>query len=197
MAYAIHKYFNDNGYFYIHTPIITGTDAEGAGETFRVTTLPVGTKEEVSNENDFFGKPTHFNCFRSIRSRTGGSCFGEKAYTFGPTFRAENSNTTRHLAEFWMIEPELAFADIHDNMNLGEDFLKYLIQYAKDHCSEDLAFLNDRALKEEQQLPKDKRNEFSLLERMQMVLDHDFERITYSEAIDILLQSKTSQKEKI
>ena len=195
MAYAIHKYFNENGYFYIHTPIITGTDAEGAGETFRVTTLPVGTKEEVSNENDFFGKPTHLTVSGQLEAELAALALG-KAYTFGPTFRAENSNTTRHLAEFWMIEPELAFADIHDNMNLGEDFLKYLIQYAKDHCSEDLAFLNDRALKEEQQLPKDKRNEFSLLERMQMVLDHDFERITYSEAIDILLQSKPHKKKK-
>ena len=117
-----------------------------------------------------------------------------KAYTFGPTFRAENSNTTRHLAEFWMIEPELAFADITDNMNLGEDFLKYLVKYALEHCNEDLVFLNDRATKEEQQLPKEKRNQYSLLERLQMVLDHHFERITYTNAIDILLQSKPHKK---
>ena len=193
MAYAIHKYFNDNGYFYIHTPIITGTDAEGAGETFRVTTLPVGKKEEVSSDHDFFGKPTHLTVSGQLEAELAALALG-KAYTFGPTFRAENSNTTRHLAEFWMIEPELAFADITDNMNLGEDFLKFLISYALEHCHEDLVFLNDRAIKEEQQLPKEKRNQYSLLDRMQMVVDHDFERITYSNAIDILLQSKPHKK---
>ena len=158
MAYAIHKYFNDNGYFYIHTPIITGTDAEGAGETFRVTTLPVGKKEEVSEDQDFFGKPTHLTVSGQLEAELAALSLG-KAYTFGPTFRAENSNTTRHLAEFWMIEPELAFADITDNMNLGEDFLKYLVRFALEHCHEDLVFLNDRATKEEQQLPKEKRNQ--------------------------------------
>ena len=193
MAYAIHKYFNDNGYFYIHTPIITGTDAEGAGETFRVTTLPVGKKEEVSEDQDFFGKPTHLTVSGQLEAELAALSLG-KAYTFGPTFRAENSNTTRHLAEFWMIEPELAFADITDNMNLGEDFLKYLVRYALEHCHEDLVFLNDRATKEEQQLPKEKRNQYSLLERLQMVVDHHFERITYSNAIDILLQSKPHKK---
>ena len=193
MAYAIHKYFNDNGYFYIHTPIITGTDAEGAGETFRVTTLPVGEIEEVSSDHDFFGKPTHLTVSGQLEAELAALALG-KAYTFGPTFRAENSNTTRHLAEFWMIEPELAFADITDNMNLGEDFLKFLISYALEHCHEDLVFLNDRAIKEEQQLPKEKRNQYSLLDRMQMVVDHDFERITYSNAIDILLQSKPHKK---
>tara|TARA_B100001939_G_scaffold255582_1_gene222485 strand:- start:895 stop:2313 length:1419 start_codon:yes stop_codon:yes gene_type:complete len=193
MAYAIHKYFNDNGYFYIHTPIITGTDAEGAGETFRVTTLPVGKKEEVSAEQDFFGKPTHLTVSGQLEAELAALALG-KAYTFGPTFRAENSNTTRHLAEFWMIEPELAFADITDNMNLGEDFLKFLVSYALEHCHEDLVFLNDRATKEEQQLPKEKRNQYSLLERMKMVVDHNFERITYSNAIDILLQSKPHKK---
>ncbi len=193
MAYAIHKYFNDNGYFYIHTPIITGTDAEGAGETFRVTTLPVGKKEDVSDEQDFFGKPTHLTVSGQLEAELAALALG-KAYTFGPTFRAENSNTTRHLAEFWMIEPELAFADIQDNMDLGEDFLKFLVKYALEHCQEDLIFLNDRAIKEEQQLPNEKRNEYSLLERMQMVVDHDFERITYSKAIDILLQSKPHKK---
>ena len=193
MAYAIHKYFNDNGYFNIHTPIITGTDAEGAGETFRVTTLPVGEIEEVSSDHDFFGKPTHLTVSGQLEAELAALALG-KAYTFGPTFRAENSNTTRHLAEFWMIEPELAFADITDNMNLGEDFLKFLISYALEHCHEDLVFLNDRAIKEEQQLPKEKRNQYSLLDRMQMVVDHDFERITYSNAIDILLQSKPHKK---
>ena len=194
MAFAIHKYFNDNGYFYIHTPIITGTDAEGAGETFRVTTLPLG-KKEVDDSEDFFGKPTHLTVSGQLEAELAALALG-KVYTFGPTFRAENSNTTRHLAEFWMIEPELAFADIKDDIDLGEDFLKYLINYALNFCKEDLQFLNDRAIKEESQLPKDKRNELSLLERMDMVIGHDFERITYTEAIEILLQSKPHKKKK-
>ena len=194
MAFAIHKYFNDNGYFYIHTPIITGTDAEGAGETFRVTTLPLG-KKEVDDSEDFFGKPTHLTVSGQLEAELAALALG-KVYTFGPTFRAENSNTTRHLAEFWMIEPEIAFADIKDDIDLGEDFLKYLINYALTFCKEDLQFLNDRAIKEESQLPKDKRNELSLLERMGMVIGHDFERITYTQAIEILLQSKPHKKKK-
>ena len=194
MAFAIHKYFNDNGYFYIHTPIITGTDAEGAGETFRVTTLPLG-KQDVENSQDFFGKPTHLTVSGQLEAELAALALG-KVYTFGPTFRAENSNTTRHLAEFWMIEPEIAFADIKDDIDLGEDFLKYLINYALATCKEDLQFLNDRAIKEESQLPKDKRNELSLLDRMDMVVGHDFERITYTQAIEILLQSKPHKKKK-
>ena len=194
MAFAIHKYFNDNGYFYIHTPIITGTDAEGAGETFRVTTLPLG-KKEVDDSEDFFGKPTHLTVSGQLEAELAALALG-KVYTFGPTFRAENSNTTRHLAEFWMIEPEIAFADIKDDIDLGEDFLKYLINYALATCKEDLQFLNDRAIKEESQLPKDKRNELSLLERIDMVVGHDFERITYTQAIEILLQSKPHKKKK-
>ena len=194
MAFAIHKYFNDNGYFYIHTPIITGTDAEGAGETFRVTTLPFG-KKDVDDSQDFFGKPTHLTVSGQLEAELAALALG-KVYTFGPTFRAENSNTTRHLAEFWMIEPEIAFADIKDDIDLGEDFLKYLINYALTTCKEDLQFLNDRAIKEELQLPKDKRNELSLLERIDMVVGHDFERITYTQAIEILLQSKPHKKKK-
>ena len=194
MAFAIHKYFNDNGYFYIHTPIITGTDAEGAGETFRVTTLPLG-KKEVDDSEDFFGKPTHLTVSGQLEAELAALALG-KVYTFGPTFRAENSNTTRHLAEFWMIESEIAFADLKDDIDLGEDFLKYLINYALTSCKEDLQFLNDRAIKEESQLPKDKRNELSLLERMGMVIGHDFERITYTQAIEILLQSKPHKKKK-
>ena len=194
MAFAIHKYFNENGYFYIHTPIITGTDAEGAGETFRVTTLPLG-KKEVDDSQDFFGKPTHLTVSGQLEAELAALALG-KVYTFGPTFRAENSNTTRHLAEFWMIEPEIAFADIKDDIDLGEDFLKYLINYALSTCKEDLQFLNDRAIREESQLPKDKRNELSLLERMDMVVGHDFERITYTQAIEILLQSKPHKKKK-
>ena len=192
MAYAINKYFNDNGFFYIHTPIITGTDAEGAGETFRVTTLPVG-KNNNDNSKDFFGKPTHLTVSGQLEAELAALALG-KVYTFGPTFRAENSNTTRHLAEFWMVEPEIAFADINDDINLGEEFLKYLINYALTNCKEDLQFLNDRADKEESQLPKDKRNELSLLERMKMVTENDFERITYTEAIDILMRSKPNKK---
>lgn len=195
MAFAIHKYFNDNGYFYIHTPIITGTDAEGAGEIFRVTTLPVGTGESAEEKDDFFGKPTHLTVSGQLEAELAALALG-KAYTFGPTFRAENSNTTRHLAEFWMIEPEIAFADIHDDMDLGEDFLKFLVQYALDNCAEDLKFLNDRALKEEQQLPKEQRNELSLLDRMQMIVDNKFERITYTKAIEILKNSKPNKKKK-
>jgi asparaginyl-tRNA synthetase len=194
MAFAIHKYFNDNGYFYIHTPIITGTDAEGAGETFRVTTLPVGV-QEVDNSQDFFGKPTHLTVSGQLEAELAALALG-KVYTFGPTFRAENSNTTRHLAEFWMIEPEIAFADINDDINLGEDFLKYLINYALKTCKEDLQFLNDRALKEESQLPKDKRNEMSLIDRMEMVSNNEFERITYTDAINILERSKPNKKKK-
>ena len=194
MAFAIHKYFNDNGYFYIHTPIITGSDAEGAGETFRVTTLPLG-KKDLDDSQDFFGKSTHLTVSGQLEAELAALALS-KVYTFGPTFRAENSNTTRHLAEFWMIEPEIAFADIKDDIDLGEDFLKYLINYALNLCKEDLQFLNDRAIKEESQLPKDKRNELSLLERMDMVVGHDFVRITYTEAIEILLQSKPYKKNK-
>jgi asparaginyl-tRNA synthetase len=192
MAFAIHKYFNDKGYFYIHTPIITGTDAEGAGETFRVTTLPIG-KENIDLKKDFFGKPTHLTVSGQLEAELAALALG-KVYTFGPTFRAENSNTTRHLAEFWMIEPETAFADINEDINLGEDFLKYLINYGLEHCHEDLQFLSDRGVKEESQLPKDKRNELSLMERMQMVISNDFERITYSKAVEILLKSKPHKK---
>ena len=194
MAYAINKYFNDNGFFYIHTPIITGTDAEGAGETFRVTTLSVGEKHSDQTK-DFFGKPTHLTVSGQLEAELAALALS-KVYTFGPTFRAENSNTTRHLAEFWMVEPEIAFADINDDIDLGEDFLKYLINYALTHCKEDLQFLNDRATKEESHLTKEKRNEFSLLERMKMVIDNEFERISYTEAIEILLRSKPNKKKK-
>ena len=194
MAFAIHKYFNDNGYFYIHTPIITGTDAEGAGETFRVTTLPLG-KKEVDDSHDFFGKPTHLTVSGQLEAELAALALG-KVYTFGPTFRAENSNTTRHLAEFWMVEPEIAFADINDDIDLGEDFLKYVVNYALDNCQEDLKFLNERALKEEEQLPKEKRNELSLIERMKMVSSNKFERISYTKAINILERSKPNKKKK-
>ncbi len=180
MSYSIHKYFNDNGFYYLHTPIITGSDAEGAGEMFRVTTLdimnPPKTEDgRINYREDFFGKETNLTVSGQLEGEIGALALSD-VYTFGPTFRAENSNTPRHLAEFWMIEPEMAFYDIHDNMDLAEDFLKYLINYALEHCVEDLRFLNDMYDKE-------------LLSRLNSVTDSDFVRITYTEAIDILNSS--------
>jgi asparaginyl-tRNA synthetase len=177
MAFGIHKYYNDRGFFYLHTPIITGSDAEGAGEMFHVTTLDLKdlprTKEgEVNFENDFFGKPTNLTVSGQLNGELGALALGE-IYTFGPTFRAENSNTPRHLAEFWMIEPEMAFWDLNDNMDLAEDFLKYLIKYALDNCREDLEFLN-------------KMIDNALIERLEFVLANDFVRLPYTEAIKIL-----------
>jgi len=177
MAFAIHKYFNDKGFFYLHTPIITGSDAEGAGEMFHVTTLDLKNlprKEDgsVNYADDFFGKETNLTVSGQLEGELGALALGE-IYTFGPTFRAENSNTPRHLAEFWMIEPEMAFYDINDNMDLAEDFVKYLIRYALDNCADDLAFLNSMIDK-------------NLLERLRFVVNNDFVRITYTEAIDIL-----------
>ncbi len=177
MAFAIHKYFNDKGFFYLHTPIITGSDAEGAGEMFQVTTLEPGNpprNEEgaIDYAQDFFGKPTNLTVSGQLEGELGALSLGE-IYTFGPTFRAENSNTPRHLAEFWMIEPEMAFYDLKDNMDLAEDFLKYLIRYALDNCSDDLKFLNSMIDK-------------NLLERLNFVVSNEFVRLTYTEAVDIL-----------
>lgn len=177
MAFAVHKYFNDRGFFYLHTPIITGSDAEGAGEMFHVTTLDLEnlprTKEgNIDFDRDFFGKATNLTVSGQLEGELGALALGE-IYTFGPTFRAENSNTPRHLAEFWMIEPEMAFWDITDNMDLGEDFTKYLIRYALDNCREDLEFLN-------------KMIDNALIERLEFVLANRYERLTYTEAIKIL-----------
>jgi asparaginyl-tRNA synthetase len=177
MAFAIHKYFNDKGFFYLHTPIITGSDAEGAGEMFQVTTLEPGNpprNEEgaIDYTQDFFGKPTNLTVSGQLEGELGALALGE-IYTFGPTFRAENSNTPRHLAEFWMIEPEMAFYNLKDNMDLAEDFLKYLIRYALDNCSDDLKFLNSMIDK-------------GLLERLNFVVSNEFVRLTYTEAVDIL-----------
>jgi len=177
MAFGIHKYYNDRGFFYLHTPIITGSDAEGAGEMFHVTTLDLNdlphTKEGgVNFEDDFFGKPTNLTVSGQLNGELGALALGE-IYTFGPTFRAENSNTPRHLAEFWMIEPEMAFWDLNDNMDLAEDFLKYLIKYALDNCREDLEFLN-------------KMIDTALIERLEFVLANSFVRLPYTEAIKIL-----------
>jgi asparaginyl-tRNA synthetase len=180
IAYAIHKYFNDNGFYYLHTPIITGSDAEGAGEMFRVTTLdmlkpPLTEKGKVDYSHDFFGKETNLTVSGQLEGELGALALSD-IYTFGPTFRAENSNTPRHLAEFWMVEPEMAFYDINDNMDLAEDFLKYLILYALEHCIEDLQFLNDMYDKE-------------LLTRLNSVISNSFIRLTYTEAIEILNRS--------
>jgi asparaginyl-tRNA synthetase len=200
MAYAIHKYFNDNGFFYLHAPILTASDAEGAGEMFRATTLdpqnpPINEDGKVDFSADFFGKETNLTVSGQLEAELGAMALGQ-VYTFGPTFRAENSNTSRHLAEFWMIEPEIAFGDLNDDMDLSEDFLKYLIQYALDNCREDLAFLDDRETKEDSEKPTAERNELSLIERMEFVIANDFERISYTEAIRILENSKPYKKNK-
>lgn len=200
MTFAIHNYFNSNGFYGLHTPIITGSDAEGAGEMFRVTTLdldnlPLGDDGKVDNSQDFFGKVTNLTVSGQLEAELGALALG-KVYTFGPTFRAENSNTSRHLAEFWMIEPEIAFADLRDDMDLAEDFLKYLMKYALDNCKEDLEFLANREQQEEKSKPQQERHEMSLIERLQFVVENPFERITYTEAIDLLRNSKPFKKKK-
>ncbi len=200
VAYAIHKYFNDEGFYYLHTPIITGSDAEGAGEMFRVTTLdpvnpPIDENNEVAYKEDFFGKPVNLTVSGQLEAELGALALGQ-VYTFGPTFRAENSNTSRHLAEFWMIEPEVAFNDLTDNMNLTEDFLKYIVDYVLNNCEDDLKFLDQREAKEEQSKPANQRNELSLVERLKFVSDNDFKRLTYTEAINVLRNSKPYKKNK-
>ena len=200
LAFAIHQFFNDKGFIYLHTPIITASDAEGAGEMFRVTTLPFDNpprKEDgtINYEDDFFGKSTNLTVSGQLEGELGAMAFSE-IYTFGPTFRAENSNTTRHLAEFWMVEPEMAFCDIEDNMNLAESCMKYIIQYAMDNNREDIEFLDQRLAEEEKQKPQNERAELGLIEKLEFVLNNDFERITYTEAIDILLESSAYKKKK-
>ncbi len=200
LAYAVHKFFNDKGFLYLHTPIITASDAEGAGELFRVTTLPFDKTPRnedgsVNFKEDFFGRSTNLTVSGQLEGELAATAFGD-IYTFGPTFRAENSNTTRHLAEFWMIEPEMAFYDLEDNMNLAEEFIKYIIQYAIDNNREDLEFLGQRLEDEEKQLPQDKRSEMGLMEKLEFVLKNNFERITYTEAIDILKESNYNKKKK-
>jgi asparaginyl-tRNA synthetase len=200
LAFAIHKFFNEKGFVYLHTPIVTASDAEGAGEMFRVTTLPFDNPPRnedgsINFKEDFFGKSTNLTVSGQLEGELAAMAFSD-IYTFGPTFRAENSNTTRHLAEFWMIEPEMAFYDIEDNMNLAEEFIKYIIQYAMDNNREDLEFLAQRLTEEEKQLPQEKRSELGLIEKLEFVLKNAFERITYSEAIDILLNSPAYKKKK-
>lgn len=200
MAFAIHKFFNDRGFFYIHTPVITGSDAEGAGAMFRVTTLdanhpPRDEQGHINHKEDFFGKETNLTVSGQLEGETYALALSE-IYTFGPTFRAENSNTTRHLAEFWMIEPEMAFYDIHDNMQLATDLLQYLVKYALENCKEDLEFLNKRAQEEEASKPQDQRSELSLLDRLKFVTENDFQKLSYTEAIDILKNSNPNKKKK-
>lgn len=200
LAFAIHRFFHEKGFFYFHSPIITASDAEGAGEMFRVTTLdparpPLTESGEADFDQDFFGRRTHLTVSGQLEGELAATALGE-IYTFGPTFRAENSNTTRHLAEFWMIEPELAFADLGELMDLAEDFVRYLIRYALEHCPEDLEFLEKRLLEEEKQKPQSERSPWPLREKLASVADNDFARITYTEAIDILLQSPPHKKKK-
>jgi asparaginyl-tRNA synthetase len=200
LAYAVHHYFNEKGFFYFNAPIITGSDAEGAGEMFRVSTLPFDgtprTEEgKVNFKEDFFGKETNLTVSGQLEAETYAMALGQ-VYTFGPTFRAENSNTSRHLAEFWMIEPEVAFNDLNDNMDLAEDFIRYVIQYTMDKCADDLNFLEQRLIDEEKNKPQAERSEMRLLEKLNFVLENNFKRVSYTEAIEILKNSKPNKNKK-
>ena len=200
ISFAIHKYFTENGFYNMHTPIITGSDAEGAGETFRVSTLdpknpPLTESGDVDFKEDFFGKETNLTVSGQLEAETYAMALG-KVYTFGPTFRAENSNTSRHLAEFWMIEPEVAFMDLAGNMDLAEDFLRSVLSYVLEHCKEDLEFLDDRLQKEEAKLPQIERSPMNLIDKIKFVVDNNFKRVSYTEAIDILRNSKPNKKKK-
>tara|TARA_B110000438_G_scaffold63429_1_gene63915 strand:- start:16556 stop:17989 length:1434 start_codon:yes stop_codon:yes gene_type:complete len=200
LSFAIHKYFKEKGFFYVNTPIITGSDAEGAGEMFKVTTLdiektPLNKKNKIDYEEDFFGKETNLTVSGQLEAESLAMGLG-KVYTFGPTFRAENSNTSRHLAEFWMIEPEMAFYDLNDNMELAEEFIKSVIKDLISECPEDLEYLNKRLLEEDKSKPMNQRNELNLLERLDFVINNDFKKITYTEAFEILKNSKPNKKKK-
>ena len=200
VAFAIHKFFNDRGFYYLHTPIITGSDAEGAGEMFHVTNfdlnnIPKDENGAVDFKEDFFGRGVNLTVSGQLEAELGAMALGQ-VYTFGPTFRAENSNTSRHLAEFWMIEPEVAFSDLNDNMELAETMLKFICQYVMETCPDDIAFLNEREIAEQNQKPANERNEMNLLERLNFVINNDFKRITYTEAIDVLINSNHYKKKK-
>jgi asparaginyl-tRNA synthetase len=200
LAFAVHKFFQEKGFVYVHTPIITSSDAEGAGEMFRVTTLdlknlPKDDKGQIDFQQDFFGKSTNLTVSGQLEGELAAMAFSD-IYTFGPTFRAENSNTARHLAEFWMIEPEMAFYDLNDNMDLAEELLKYVIKYAWDNNYEDLEFLNNRLLEEEKQKPQQDRSELNLLDKLKFCLENNFERVTYTQAIEILKDSNHNKKKK-
>ncbi|MEZ5055468.1 MAG: asparagine--tRNA ligase [Saprospiraceae bacterium] len=200
IAFAVHKFFNDKGYYYQHSPIVTASDAEGAGEMFKVTTLdlanpPKTETGEIDWKEDFFGRPTNLTVSGQLEAEIGALALG-KVYTFGPTFRAENSNTTRHLAEFWMIEPEVAFFDIHDDMDLAEEFCQYLIRYVLENYEEDVQFLDQRIQNLEKNMPANDRRPMGLLETLKFVVENKFERITYTQAIHILRNSKPFKKGK-
>ena len=200
LSFAIHEYFKKNGFYYVHTPIITASDAEGAGEQFRVSTLdmknpPLNDDGQVDFSKDFFGKETNLTVSGQLEAEAYAMSMG-KVYTFGPTFRAENSNTSRHLSEFWMIEPEVAFMDIEGNMKLAEDFLKYILSYLIDHNADDLKFLENRLIAEEKQKPQNERSVMTLIEKLRFVTQNDFKIITYSEAFQILKNCKPNKKKK-
>lgn len=200
VAYAIHKFFNDKGFFYLHTPIITGSDAEGAGEMFHVSTLdpknpPLNEDGTINYKEDFFGKPVNLTVSGQLEAELAALALGQ-VYTFGPTFRAENSNTSRHLAEFWMIEPEVAFNDLRDNMDLTEEFLKYICSYVIENCKEDLTFLSERDAQDQMQKPQQERSELTLIERLNFVIKNPFKRLTYTEAIEVLINSNHYKKKK-
>ena len=200
LSFAVHNYFQNNGFVYVNTPIITGSDAEGAGEMFKVTALPFENTPKtedgkVNYKEDFFGKETNLTVSGQLEAETYAMALGQ-VYTFGPTFRAENSNTSRHLAEFWMIEPEVAFNDLSDNMDLAEDFIQYVIKYTMDKCQDDLKFLEGRLIDEEKVKPQAERSEMTLLEKLNFVLENNFKRVSYTEAIDILRNSKPNKNKK-
>ncbi len=200
LAFAVHQYFQEKGFFYVNTPIVTGSDAEGAGEMFKVTSLPFDNTPrtedgKVNYKEDFFGKETNLTVSGQLEAETYAMALGQ-VYTFGPTFRAENSNTSRHLAEFWMIEPEVAFNDLAANMDLAEDFIKYVINYTVNKHQDDLKFLEQRLLDEEKNKPQSERSEMSLLEKLNFVLENNFKRVSYTEAIDILRDSTPNKKKK-
>lgn len=200
LAFAIHDFFQKRDFVYIHTPIITSSDAEGAGEMFHITNFDIANPPKTENgeidyKQDFFGKPANLTVSGQLEGELAAMAFSD-IYTFGPTFRAENSNTTRHLAEFWMIEPEMAFYDLNDNMDLAEALLKHVIAYALEKCGDDIEFLSQRLLEEEKQKPQNERSEMSLVEKLKFCLENNFERITYTEAIDILKESNHNKKKK-
>jgi len=200
LAFAVHKYFNDKGFFNVHTPIITASDAEGAGEMFAVSTLdplnsPKTEEGTIDYSKDFFGKMTNLTVSGQLEAELFAMGLS-KVYTFGPTFRAENSNTSRHLAEFWMIEPEMAFYELDDNMDLAEDFIKYLIRYTLEHGSDDLLLLEKRLLEEEKSKPQDQKSEMGLVEKLNFVLGNPFRRVSYTEAIEILRECRPNKKKK-
>ena len=200
LSYAIHTFFQDRGFVYLHTPIITASDAEGAGETFHVTNFDIANPPktetgEIDYKQDFFGRATNLTVSGQLEGELGAMALSD-IYTFGPTFRAENSNTTRHLAEFWMIEPEMAFYDLVDNMDLAEALLKFVIREALTKNADDLEFLSQRLAEEEKQKPQNERSELSLIDKLQFCLDNDFQRLTYTEAIEILKESTPNKKKK-